>query len=117
MAHQDTVRSHKDEGSRFFVSRTTLGQAAATTATDGDDDDDGDGASFDGQAEARPLYVLTSAFNSLCYNASSAAENGIGHKAVELQINLADYFDGVGDAAGSSDRLSRPLRIQQVNPS
>ena len=63
---------------------------------DGDDVDDGDdGGGGDDAAGATgdaPLYVLTAAFNSMCYNASSCAEAGVGHKEVELVIRLGDYF-------------------------
>ena len=72
--------------------------AAATAGADGDDGDSGGGAA--GATGDAPPYVLTAAFNSMCYNASSCAEAGVGHKEVELVIRLGDYF---ASGAGGDD--------------
>ena len=103
-SHGDAVQ----KGARAHAANTTAraadaadnatAGAAATTGADGDDGGGGDDAA--GATGDAPLYVLTAAFNSMCYNASSCAEAGVGHKEVELVIRLGDYF---ASGAGGDD--------------
>ena len=50
-----------------------------------------------------PLYLLVSAFNGGIYNASAAARAGVGVKAVQLDVALADAPFGA-DALASLRR-------------